>query len=110
MEKCSVLVLLDLSLAYDTLIMIIFLNGLSEVVGISGTTVDWFSSYLAAALSCGVPQGSVLAPMLFSLHMLLLGQITIKYLSSFSTADIQLYFSFNPSENDCPFYLSIFLY
>lgn len=74
------MVLLDLSLTYDTLIMIIFfLNGLQELV---------------------FPQGSVLAPMRFSLHMLPLSQITIKYLLSFYTANIQLYFSFKPSEND----------
>lgn len=88
--KCSLLVLLDLSSVFDTVDHGILLNRLNHLVGISGTALVWFSFYLTersfsvsvgqfmsdiAPLSCGVPQGSVLGPMLFCLYMLPLGQI-----------------------------------
>lgn len=78
----SVLVLLDLTAAFDTVDHCILAKRLSQYVGISGKALKWFSSYLshmsfsvriqnyaslAAPLSSGVPQGSVLAPLLFAL-------------------------------------------
>lgn len=88
--KCSLLVLLDLSFAFDTTDHGILLNRLNQLVGISWSVLGWFSSYLAnksfsfyicqfmsdtVPLSCGVPQGSTLGPMLLSLYMLHLGVI-----------------------------------
>ena len=88
--KCSVLVLLDLSAAFDTVDHCTLIERLKTTVGITGSALDWFSSYLSdrsfsvamgtymsdsAPLSCGVPQGSVLGPLLFSLYMLPLGKV-----------------------------------
>lgn len=79
------LVLLDLTTAFDTVSHSILLAGLQHPVGIGGSTLEWFRSYLvdrtlcvslscsesrAGPLSCGVPQGSVLGPLLFSLYLL----------------------------------------
>uniref|UniRef100_A0A672YQT0 Reverse transcriptase domain-containing protein n=1 Tax=Sphaeramia orbicularis TaxID=375764 RepID=A0A672YQT0_9TELE len=89
---------------------------LRDLVGMSGHVLDWFSSYLtgrsftvsinnfqsdSADLLCGVPQGSVLGPVLFLLYVLPLGHI-IQHYSDVSyhlfADDIQIYCSFNSSE------------
>lgn len=44
--KCSVLVLLDLSAAFDTVDHCTLINRLRTTVGITGSALDWFSSYL----------------------------------------------------------------
>ena len=79
--KCVFLVLLDLLAAFDTVFHEILLDRLSTDLGISGSALSWISSYLTnrtqsvlvsgkysdpAHLRCGVPQGSVLGPALFS--------------------------------------------
>ena len=80
-ENNAVLVLLDLSAAFDTLDHTLLLQRLHAEIGLDGSALDWFSSYLSCrsqqvlvghALSaempllCRVPQGSVLGPLLFS--------------------------------------------
>ena len=86
----SVLVLLDLSAAFDTVDHHILLHRLEHLVGIKGAALKWFESYLSdrfqfvnvndkssirEKVKYGVPQGSVLGPILFSLYMLPLGNI-----------------------------------
>ena len=74
-QHVTLLVLLDLSVALDTVNHEILLRRLETTFGITGTALQWFSSYLGNRsqrvvfgdgisegfhLACGVPQGSFL--------------------------------------------------
>ena len=94
----------------------ILLHRLQHWFGLHGTSLDWFSSYLTSRsqavsiqnstssysnLSCGVPQGFVLGPLLFTLYTTPLGSVisknSIKY--HLYADDTQLYISFTPSNS-----------
>ena len=68
----SLVALLDLSAAFDTLDHPIQLKRLEITFGIRGTVLDWFVSYLSgrfqSVILYGMPQGSVLGPVLFILY------------------------------------------
>ncbi len=83
--KISVLVLLDLSAAFDNVVYNILLERLENWVGLSGMVLKWFRSYLEersyyvrlgehkskwTSMTYGVPQGSIISPLFFSLYML----------------------------------------
>ena len=80
-QSVTILILLDLSTAFDTIDHQVLLDRMENMVGVKGTPLQWFSSYLsdrsqsatidhvlslvAVLLLFGVPQGSVFGPLLF---------------------------------------------
>ena len=90
----TALVLLDLSAAFDTIDHDTLLSCLSSRFGFAGSALKWFRSYLqdrfqSVKIGCslsnlfklkfGIPQGSVLGPLLFSLYTTPLGKVIRKY-------------------------------
>ena len=110
-QEIACLVLLDLSAAFDTVDIGIFLQRLTNWFGIIGTVKTWITTYLTdktqkvkvgssesspVTLECGVPQGSVLEFILFILYTTPLGQICRKHRIHYHlyTDDSELYMSF----------------
>ncbi len=112
-KKAVILILLDLSAAFDTVDHTLLLRTLTQH-GITGVVYTWFESYLCNrsqhvyidkiksdnnVLDCGVPQGSVLGPLLFTLYTASLGRLLRREQMSYHlyADDTQLYIAFEPS-------------
>ncbi|XP_077938224.1 uncharacterized protein LOC144383653 [Gasterosteus aculeatus] len=110
----SVLILLDLSAAFDTVNHQILISSLQEL-GVTGSAISLLSSYLdgrtyrvtwrgsvsePCPLTTGVPQGSVLGPLLFSLYTNSLGAVIRSHGFSYHSYanDTQLILSFPHSD------------
>jgi hypothetical protein len=104
----AALVLLDLSAAFDTIDHSALLSCLECRFGLKGVVFDWFRSYPSnwrqsvcifgesstpSSLLFGVPQGSVLDPVLFTMYLSPLDDILslFEVLRHYSTDDTQFY-------------------
>ena len=112
-KKAVLLVLLDLSSAFDTLDHSILLARLQTDYGIQDTALQWLKSYLTGrtsrvsvkakyskphTLKYGVPQGSVLGPLLFTMYIRPVGDILKRHGLRYHlyADDMQIYCSFDP--------------
>ena len=115
-QHVTLLVLLDLSAAFDTVDHNVLLSRLHSKFGISGTALEWFSSYLSGRsqrvmvqgnlsqklnLDFGVPQGSCLGPLLFTIYASKLFDVIKEHLPTVHcyADDTQLFVSFSPNKS-----------
>ena len=110
------IVFLDLSAAFDTVDHSFLIDRLSKRYGFSDVVLNWFTSYLSERsqrivvnysmsdwhpVCQGIPQGSVLGPLLYSLYASPASDIIESYNLSFHTYadDIAIFISFD--SNNC---------
>ena len=113
----AILVLLDLSAAFDTIDHSILLYRMESVLGVKGSALQWFKSYLLGRkqrikinddfsenqeILWSVPQGSVLGALLFLIYIIPLAQLIRTYsLNNHGYADdTQLCLSFKKTSDN----------
>ena len=112
-QVVTLLVMVDLSVTFDTVNHDILISHLHEEVGVSGLALDWFRSYLqnrtqhvavdrrfseGFGLDYGVPQGSCLGPLLFIIYSSKLFKVIRDQLpeAHYYADNTQLYLCFKP--------------
>jgi hypothetical protein len=107
-KEITAMILLDLSKAYDSISHSLLVAKLKSV-GVSGITLDWFISYLSdreqqvriesdlckpLPVKYGVPQGSILCPLLFNIYTNELCSVTTNASVKSYVDDTKLYLFF----------------
>ena len=112
-NQAALLVLLDMSAAFDTIDANILIDTLHNRLGVKGTPLKWFRSYLSDRcfavkvgnsqsadhkLKYGVPQGSVLGPFPFTVYSAATEAILKKHGIKYHkyADDIQIYLFYRP--------------
>jgi hypothetical protein len=115
-QKGVFLVLLDLSAAFDTVTHNILFDRMEKEIGLKGSALTWLKSYFTGrttsvcvngvhspncSLDYGLPQGSIVGPLSFTVYTLPIGRIIQEHGLSYHlyADDVQLYISFEPSSS-----------
>ena len=116
-QNIVIMLLLYVSATFDTVDHNVMLQRLTHDVGVGRTALKWFKSYMsdrvqavhingstspARPLTCGVPQGSVLGPQLFSIYAAPVSKLirNNNLLSHFYADDTQIYIAVKPHQED----------